>query len=376
MITKFSTCLLFLALLLNSCQQRNQPTSPQYEAEYNRSTTPALIDIEKALDHPAMLKLSQIASKLEYYNVGDARYTVTQAIAIPDSDAFITFNNPRIYYRKQGIPSKRYGFKALDYKWNHGMNGLNLFYDKKTTRMYCALSGLDQDNKKDSTTFNDIRPCIGELPTLDTMLTIQNYIFPENLPTKYSINADAKDINVSPDTITRFQTFYWNTDQDRINFLIPYRDTVYQLSSSHSITPLYALHKDNQDKPTGLRSFLENPNGLFMGVFQKGSPAIYNWLGWLDDYKPVITHRVVYLKKEKKTYALPKSSGGFINDIDDGLPFWPDGQTDDCVYMIRTVTEMRETVKRTGSSCQKDLIKFLDDPKVFERDYVMIVARP
>ena len=95
MITKFSTCLLFLALLLNSCQQRNQPTSPQYEAEYNRSTTPALIDIEKALDHPAMLKLSQIASKLEYYNVGDARYTVTQAIAIPDSDAFITFNNPR-----------------------------------------------------------------------------------------------------------------------------------------------------------------------------------------------------------------------------------------------------------------------------------------
>ena len=117
--------------------------------------------------------------------------------------------------------------------------------------MYCALSGLDQDNKKDSTTFNDIRPCIGELSTLDTMLTIQNYIFPENLPTKYSINADAsqivgfsssgymlcdyaegskipkgittfnlrgdtlckfiladaKDINVSPDTITRFQTF-------------------------------------------------------------------------------------------------------------------------------------------------------------------------
>ena len=71
---------------------------------------------------------------------------------------------------------------------------LNLFYDKKTTRMYCALSGLDQDNKKDSTTFNDIRPCIGELPTLDTMLTIQNYIFPENLPTKYSINADASQI--------------------------------------------------------------------------------------------------------------------------------------------------------------------------------------
>ena len=97
-------------------------------------------------------------------------------------------------------------------------------------------------------------------------------------------------------------------------------------------------------------------------------PSIIGWDGW------TITNRLSPI--EKKTYALPKSSGGFINDIDDGLPFWPDGQTDDCVYMIRTVTEMRETVKRTGSSRQKDLIKFLDDPKVFERDYVMIVARP
>lgn len=193
------------------------------------------------------------------------------------------------------------------------MNGLNLFYDKKTTRMYCALSGLDQDNKKDSTTFNDIRPCIGELSTLDTMLTIQNYIFPENLPTKYSINADAsqivgfsssgymlcdyaegskipkgittfnlrgdtlckfiladaKDINVSPDTITRFQTFYWNTDQDRINFLIPYRDTVYQLSSSHSITPLYTLHKDNQDKPIRSSFFLGESEWAIYGSLSK-----------------------------------------------------------------------------------------------------------
>lgn len=105
MITKFSTCLLFLALLLNSCQQRNQPTSPQYEPEYNSSTTPALIDIEKALNHPAMLKLSQIASKLEYYNVGDARYTVTQAIAIPDSDAFITFNNHAFIIVSKAFPA-------------------------------------------------------------------------------------------------------------------------------------------------------------------------------------------------------------------------------------------------------------------------------
>ena len=66
---------------------------------------------------------------------------------------------------------------------------------------------------------------------------------------------------------------------------------------------------------------------------------------------------------------------GFINDLDDGMPFWPDGQTDDCLYMLRTVTEMRELVKRTGSPKQKKLVELLDNPKVHERDYVMIVVR-
>ena len=60
-------------------------------------------------------------------------YTVTQAIAIPDSNAFLTFNNPRIYYRKNGRPSKRYGFKALAYKWNNEMNGHNLYKDRIRT---------------------------------------------------------------------------------------------------------------------------------------------------------------------------------------------------------------------------------------------------
>ena len=43
--------------------------------------------------------------------------------------------------------------------------------------------------------------------------------------------------------------------------------------------------------------------------------------------------------------------------------------------MLRTVTEMRELVKRTGSPKQKKLIELLDNPKIPERDYVMIVVR-
>lgn len=425
-----------ISILLTSavvgCKQTDnkvchQPAPPQYEAVYDRSTAPLQIEIEQSLQHPANLKLSQIASQLEYYTVGDARFPVTQAIEIPDNNAFITFNYPRIYYRKQDVPSKRYGFKALAYKWNNGMNKVNLFYDKKTTRMYCALSGLDQNNKEEKA------PYIGELPPLDTLLKIQNYIFPEDITTRYPLHlthdrllgfsssgytlchyeGDAGEpngiitFNLQGDTLCKFilkepasaakrwqtdsipsfQTFFWNNEQSQMTFTIPFCDTIYRLLDSRTISTLYALNLgeksisgDQLTQPVAngkiwLRTCYENPKSVCIGLRQKGAPEITNWLGHTDEYKPALTHRIVYLKEDRKTYALPRNSGGFINDIDDGLAFWPDGQTDDCLYMIRTVTEMRETVKRTGSARQQELLRFLDNPQVHERDYVMIVAR-
>ena len=171
--------------------------------------------------------------------------------------------------------------------------------------------------------------------------------------------------------------------------MIPYCDTVYQLRDPQPVTPLYAIRygeqglhlKEMKDAkiPEGkiwLKTFYENPKGLFMGLYQKGGRKIVDWIGWEYTYKPTLTHQAVYLKEEGRTVMLPAGKNrGFINDLDDGLPFWPDGQTDDCLYMLRTVTEMRELVKHTGSPKQKKLLELLNNPKVFERDYVMIVVR-
>lgn len=416
----------------NQTAELHQPTSPQYVAKYDYSFPAAVVDLEQALNtSAASLKLSQIASEISYYNVGDVRYTVTQAIALQDSNAFLTFNNPRLYYRKQGIPSKRYGFKALAYKWNNEMGGRPLFYDKKTTRMYVALSGKDQETRRNAT---QGEPCIGVLPSLDTMLTVFNYYFPEGLTEKYRIHAPEKALvgfssngyilaqyagnsgvpegitsfNLQGDTLCRFQlnagkyptweelaetpgafkTSYWNISQDKLTFMIPFCDTVYQLKDSQTVKPLYALHfgkygivpaetpkGDELDKKVWLKTLYENPKGVFMGLYQKNGRKILNWLGWEDEYKPLLTTQAVYLKDTGKTYILPSREKGFVNDLDGGLTFWPDGQTDDCLYMIRSVTEMREMVIRTGEAKQQQLIDFLDDPAVYERDYVMIVVR-
>lgn len=431
----------FIALIfvinLSGCTQKKDnnnrkegilPLAPQYEAKYDRSTPISLIDIEQAITSPSTsLKLSQIASEIEYYRVGDANFTVKQAIAIPDSNAFLTFNKPRIYYRKQHIPSKRYGFKALDYKWNNDMNGQNLFYDKASTHLYCALSGKDKTHKE-----ND-DPYIGKLPPLDTMLTIFSYIYPEMLETKYPLRLkndkllgfsskgyvlchyeqkttapngiitfklegdtlckfQLRDVAYRTDSllekIPHFQTSYWNETQDKMTFMIPFCDTIYQLIDKQTVKPIYNIYfgelglsdkistsEDIDDKKLWLRTLYENPKGIFMGLYQKKGSKILNWLGWEDSFKPVLTQQAVFLKETGKTYLLNHTPSGFINDLDGGLPFWPDGQTDNYLYMIRTVTEMRETVQRTHSPKQKKLIEFLDDKKVLESDYVMIVIK-
>lgn len=414
----FTLSLLSVLLAATGCKQEMKPhvpTAPQMEARVDRSEPVKIVDVEQASRKTEPLKLSQIASEIEYYTIGDARYPVTQAIEIPDSNAFITFNNPRIYYRKQGVPSKRYGFKALAYKWNDEMNGQNMFYDKKTTRMYVALSGKTQETRL---TGADSIPCIGELPPIDTMLTITNYVFPENMPAKYPLNLTydkllgfsssgytlcrygedtgepdgittfnllgdtlckfrLKEGAMAPRSVTKdipsFQTFYWNTQQDKMTFMIPYCDTVYQLRDPQTIAPLYAIHYGELWQKT----LFENPKGLFLGLYQEGGRIIADWIGWEYTYKPTLTHQAVYLKEEGRTVVLPADKNrGFINDLDDsGLAFWPDGQTDDCLYMLRTVTEMRVLVKRNGSPKQQKLLEILDNPKVPERDYVMIVVR-
>lgn len=402
--------------------------TPQLEAHYDRSKPVRVVDVEQGLQQPRELKLSQIASEIEYYYAGRGNFMVTQIFELPDSNAFITFNNPRIYYRKADTPSKRYGFKALAYKWNNELNGSPLFYDKKTSRMYVALSGKTQETRVNG---GEGIPSIGELLPLDTMLKLNGYIYPESLPVNYPLNMEhdkllgfsstgyttyrcgkktgepdgittfnlqgdmlcrfqLKEGQMASRTITEnipfFQTSYWNTEQDKMTFLMPYCDTVYQLRDAQTIAPLYAIHfgdkrVDLQEIANGipvgkiwLKSFHENPKGIFLGLFSKGSPLLKDWEGQIAELKPTLTHQTVYLKEEDKTYQIADNQG-FINNLDGGLNFWPDGQFDDCLYMTRTIREIRKTLKQDGSPEQQKLIDLLNNPIASGDDYLIIVVR-
>lgn len=387
-------------------EEKKEFAAPQFQVRYERDEPVSKIDLVAALSHERDLKLSSIANSIEYYIVGDATYPVTQVVTIPDSSGIVTFNYPRIYYRRQNMPSKRLGFKALAYQWNQDMDRRDLFYDKKSRKMFVALSGRDKTNK-DTSAF--VVPSIGELPVVDSLINASSFLFIHNIPAKYPLNTKGDTLNgfwadgyvlnhtdkessgitsfnLAGDTLCKmpltidvennatFRTFWWNAAQDRMSFMIPHCDTLFQLRETHIITPLFAFDRGMDDKSQlQIRTMCENKGTLFIGIRQKEMPYISNWLGQIDTFRPEITQRIVYDKN--KSFALPRASRGLINDIDLGLPFWPDGQTDEGLYMICPVTEMRETVIRTDSPKQKKLLELLDNPKVKENQFVVILVK-
>lgn len=90
-----SYCLFFaLLILVSGCKQKNetesstteetayQPASPKYTARYDHSTPTAKIDVESAISTSSPVRLSEVASTIEYYQVGDDKYPVTEVVAV------------------------------------------------------------------------------------------------------------------------------------------------------------------------------------------------------------------------------------------------------------------------------------------------------
>lgn len=425
METRGVLCLILLSVFgLSGCRDRAyQPASPRYIANYDYAVPPARVDVESALQASTPLRLSQIASEIQYFTVGDITFPVTQVLAV--KGGFLTFNNPRTFYYKQGEKRKRYALKALAYNWNDKLDGKNLYYDKATTCVYAALN----EGCKDSVV---VSPYIGELPPLDTVLKRNRYLFQGMIETSFPLNAKdflltfsskgyiTRDTDESTGVTTGITTFnfrgdtlccfhigvdflpflpagtkeqrkvgqyytsYW--DDDRLSFFLPYCDTVFQLRDQETIAPLYHIDfgkiRATATELTGdgdLRgkawpaSLVEGRKGLFLGIYQEGGKVYLDWWNRVDNSKPVITNQVVYLKSDDKTYTLPREKKGFINDLDDGMYFWPDGQTDEYLYMIRHASEFKDEVHLSGSPKQAKLKEFLS--KLPENQLVMIVVK-
>lgn len=395
----------------------HQPLPPKYTAQYDRSVPPARIDIEKAIADSVPVSLSKVASTIEYFMVGDDKYPITDVVAT--NDGFIALNQPKLYLYRKGMKRKRVGLKTTFGNWEHGAK---ICIDKTTTRLYAHLKRINEE-----TGYGE--RYIAELPPLDSVLARVYYLYPDSLPTRHfipvniqkGIDCFSPEIYVTPINIgiekgiqtftiqgDTLCTFYAGIDslgkvpdfgffgsmyhtayfyENQITFRTSYCDTIYRVTDEQTYKAEYYIHMGKYRAPASyifnggerknkawLTDLKENKQSLFLKIFKEGKSTKS---GWLDADRepdmPSVERQVVYLKSSKQTFALPVKAGGLANDLDGGLPFWPDGQTDGYLYMIRPAKELKAKIKLTGSPKQKELKAFLDG--VDEKQNVMIVIK-
>lgn len=433
---KINISFLIILLLFAGCMQKEsesssstteemndyQPASPKYTARYDRTTPTARIDVESAISTSSTVRLSEVASSIEYYQVGDDKYPVTEVVAV--KDGFIALNQPKLYLYRQGKKRKRVGLKTEYNDWKDRTTRNNIYYDKATTKLYVQLKKLNRETGYSS-------KYIAELPPLDSVLARTHYLYPDSLPKHCSLinwawaftpemyvrgfnypgteyDYGITTFNLKNDTLCHFyagidsfgiipdKLFYNFTSfsncylyDNKITFTATYCDTIYRILDQQTIAPvynihlgkyrasaIYVFHRGEKRNKAWVDDIRESPKGVFLKVHREGKSSK---AGWLDNKEvqnkdfPSEDYLMVYLKDRRQTKALPLTAKGMTNDLDDGLPFWPDGQTDEYLYMIRPAKELKQQIKLTGSPKQKALKDFLGE--LPDNQNVMIVVK-
>lgn len=100
-------------------QSTYQPTPPQYTAKRDLTKPTETINVESTISTSTDICLSEVASSIEYYQVGDDKYPVTEVVAV--DGGFIALNMPKLYLYRQGMKRKRVGLKTQYIDWRYGI---------------------------------------------------------------------------------------------------------------------------------------------------------------------------------------------------------------------------------------------------------------
>lgn len=171
------------------------------------------------------------------------------------------------------------------------------------------------------------------------------------------------------------------------------KDIVYEVNSNYNVIPKYEieiggmklpLEKHTQSNLSNfqqvitynkIESFFETTNDMFLSVYYAQDKHLHN---------------IYYNKKsnESKSVKFKKESGGgfnfgFNNDIDGGLPFWPEGRiSEDKLYMLINGYELKDYMARKKTNSDKksqhmvdnNLNQISENSKITDNVILMIVT--
>lgn len=170
------------------------------------------------------------------------------------------------------------------------------------------------------------------------------------------------------------------------------KDTIWSVTKENKEIPSYVIDFDDNLRPYDLFAFKKNISFEEMikygnvEYFQESSNYMFFKLYSSDDKK---LHKVLYNKKTKiSTSILFKKSSkkgfnfSFYNNIDGGMPFWPEGKvSDDKMYMLLYGYELKDYVARQSKELsfldkkgRSKLLNIVKNAKISDNPILMVVT--
>ena len=379
----------------------------KYRQERDLSVPPARIDIVKGIDHVRNVTLSQIAKEITYINIGKHRTFVRTQIT-PHGLLVSSFDGVWLYAPDGQLIKEIYKnfceyemtIRSVMVKTGDKFKGVeHVRYNEKDDRLWVTfkeeelgnnfrgfLGYIDMGlllNVSDSEIKHD--PVIplaefgrGQMSYAEDFVIHQPYGLSNNFLTTNSFFGDTLcRFTFGYDSITakaaatwRFSVDFGNNYMFREQYTIrnAFSDTLFRITSANKLKPEYLLDLGTSGRATNqgkiddvkieqmynIQSLHEDDNYLYIrfrrnhdSPINRNSKKVHFWWG-------------IYNKSGRDFFTLPLVSDsdpedkGIENDIDGGLPFWPQevgGQGEK--YMYVSGKNMKSTLTETWFSRSK-----------------------
>ena len=169
-------------------------------------------------------------------------------------------------------------------------------------------------------------------------------------------------------------------------------DTIWSITKKHETIPSYTINFDSnlkkidffqENKQIGFNEMTKNSS---LTDYQESTRFLFFELYYAKDGR---LRKIVYDKTSNESasvqYKREFKQGfhfSFYNDIDGGMPFWPQGKTsDDKMYMIVHGYELKDYIAKKGADFdaidkagRNKLLKLIGESKISDNPILMIVT--
>ncbi|MFA9189559.1 6-bladed beta-propeller [Flavobacterium magnesitis] len=382
--------LLILSILISNCKDEKKTTT----------TKVTKIDFSESYKSVGKIDLSEIAAKIEYIPLESTSSLILDEIDKPDENIKFFNNSLLIRDRSDELYMFNLSGKFLNKIGSKGkgpeeypqIQNIEILSQKKLIAVYSSMLNKVLLYKIDGSFYKDFKIDFWPLGLVSfkddlifaNTLGIRNYSDYNTLSfvsTDGKIKAQglhkSKEIDLQNKIklgVTNFKDSGYpiNNKYHYFENSSYEKDIVYEINSNYNIIPKYEieiggvklpLEKHTQSnlsdfeqiiKFNKIESFFETTNDMFISVYYAQDKHLHN----------------IYYNKtnnESKSVKFRKTSGGgfifgFNNDIDGGLPFWPDGRiSEDKLYMLINGYVLKDYLARKKINSDKKQQHFVDN---------------